>query len=207
MEKAAAEYKTALGSSPTSYNDFFNSSFTPSWDYYTYMPKTCARALLMTRNNCGCFSDDTKILLGDGTTEKRITELSSADLIWNPITKKAMAIEKMTQGPEPIPMLEVSAAGKSVKVTGKHPFPTPDGVRTAFTLQVGDRIKIGGHREWVKIERIQVLAVPEGKPPVVWNLELRGSKAEADHYIVADGIITGDLYLQRLLETNVASKL
>jgi hypothetical protein len=142
------------------------------------------------------------ITLGDGKTQKRITELTERDQVWNPITRRSQSIARMTRGPENVPMFDIQIEGKTVRVTGTHPFPTNEGPRAAFELQEGDRVRTAEGKSGV----IQNIAtVPAGeKAPMVWNLELAAGEDLRDHYVLANGVVTGDLYIQTRLQKNAA---
>ncbi len=175
------------------------------WDsveYVYYTVPSCKRKFLFVRGACGCFADETMITLGDGRTQKRITELTERDQVWNPMTRRAQSIARMTRGPENVPMFDVQIEGKTVRVTGTHPFPTSQGPKPAFELQEGDRVRT----EQGTIGVIQKIAVvPKGdKAPVVWNLELKAGDDLRDHYVLANGVVTGDLYIQSRLQKNAA---
>ena len=165
----------------------------------SYDIPSCSEQFLFTRGTCGCFAEKTKILMGDGKSEKPIEDLVSSDLVWNPILKKAVGIKRMTKGPENVPMLEITVDGQVLSVTGKHPFPTESGDRQAFTLVPNDRILLEDGR-WGTIESIQASNEALGKD--VWNLEIDLPGAELEHhYIVANGVITGDLRIQENLQS------
>lgn len=167
--------------------------------FVTYSVPACEAQFLGTRDGCGCVAEDTLITLGDGKTQKRIDQLQQSDTIWNPILKKPMSMRKLTRGPEAVPMLDISVDGKSLKVTGNHPFPTRDGMKTAFKLIDGEEIQIDGGK-WVKIGKIA--AVPAGREaPVVWNIEIDAPNDNWDaHHYVANGVVTGDLLIQMEME-------
>jgi|GEM_PF-4357533 len=174
---------------------------TSNWENLTYVYYTvpqCKRKFLFMRGACGCFSDETMITMGDGKTQKKITELTAQDQVWNPMSKKAQSIVRMTQGPEAIPMIEIKIENKILRVTGHHPFPAKEGLIPAFALKEGDLVQ-SAHGSWVPVQSIQVLAAP-AKAPMVWNLELKGSADPRDHYVLANGVVTGDLYLQTRLQ-------
>ncbi|RZA26378.1 MAG: hypothetical protein EOP10_03830 [Proteobacteria bacterium] len=165
-----------------------------------YNVKTCSRKFLFERKACGCVTEDTLITLGDGKSTKRIDQLEPTDTVWNPLLKKAYPIRKVTQGPEKVPMIELKLGQKTIKATGNHPFISKKGNVAAFRLHAGDEILLGDD-EWVKIDDVTAIAAGE-TPPVVWNLEVEAPDYDLDaHRIVANGIATGDLVIQRLLET------
>ncbi|MFW7379286.1 MAG: Hint domain-containing protein [Oligoflexus sp.] len=163
---------------------------------YYVNPKTCEAEFLFNRTACGCFSDDTKILMADQSW-KVISDIVHGDRVWNPITKRSVAIKRMVRGPEKFPMVHIEIADSLIKVTGNHPFPTPDGIKAAHHLDEGDIVFDHDGREQ-KITSVDFVHTDE--PPVVWNLELDGQGDDDDHFLIADGIVTGDLKIQQKLE-------
>lgn len=108
----------------------------------------------------------------------------------------------MTRGPEKVPMFDIQIEGRTVRVTGTHPFPTSEGPKAAFELQEGDRVRTAAGKPGV-IQKIATVPMG-GKDPVVWNLELEGSQDLGDHYVLANGVVTGDLYIQMRLQKKAA---
>jgi hypothetical protein len=155
------------------------------------------------RVDLGCFEANTKIRMGDGS-DKPIRQLKDNDLVWNPIRQKAMAIRRVTPGPEKLPLLSIETGSGIVRVTSKHPFLTPAGIRPADELKAGDRI-LGAKGE----ELIRSVSSDKAAPAEwVWNFEIAtDSKDPADHAILADGVVTGDLYLQEQLGQSQTKKL
>lgn len=169
-------------------------------EFYAYDPNTCAETKIFARDKCGCFADKTRITLGDGKSEKAISEIRYSDRVWNPILKKSFAIRKITRGPEPVPMISILVDGKELIVTGKHPFPTHSGIKVAHILEEGEEIELADGR-WTPIDSIK--AVPPGKEaPVVWNIEIDAPNEDLNaHHVVANGVITGDLFIQTKMES------
>jgi hypothetical protein len=154
------------------------------------------------RVDLGCFEANTMIRMGDGS-EKPIRQLKDNDLVWNPIRQKAMAIKRVTPGPEKLPLWSVQTENGIVRVTSKHPFLTPVGIRPADELKAGDRILGRSGEEIIKSVSEDQAAPKEW----VWNFEIAtDSKDPADHAILADGVVTGDLYLQEQLGQSQTSK-
>ncbi len=163
--------------------------------------KTCSRKFLFQRLACGCVTADTLITLGDGRTTKRIDQLEPNDLVWNPLIKKAFPIRKVTQGPEKVPMIEIMLGRQKIKATGNHPFISKKGAVAAYRLEVGDSLLMGDDK-WLKIDSIQALSAGE-TPPIVWNLEIEAPDHDLDaHQVVANGIATGDLVIQKKLQSS-----
>jgi len=201
VRRPAESFLAKNGRLPGSFDELSSEGW-DTLEYVYYTVPSCKRKFLFVRGSCGCFADETMITLGDGKTQKKITELTERDKVWNPITRRAQTIARMTQGPEKVPMFDVQIEGKTVRVTGTHPFPTSHGPKPAFELQEGDRVRTGDGTMGV----IQKLAmVPAGeKAPVVWNLELEAGDDLRDHYVLANGVVTGDLYIQTRLQKNAA---
>lgn len=169
-----------------------------------YDTKTCTKKNLFQRTKCGCVTADTMITLGDGVTQKRIDEIYDQDLVWNPLTKKAMPIRKITAGPEKFPMIKIIVDGKEIRATGKHPFNTRDGIVPAFKLKAGEEIQIDAEnfRAISSVESLPVLS--DAKAPVVWNIEIEAPDDDHEaHYLQANGISTGDLMIQTKLESGL----
>lgn len=167
-------------------------------EYTYYQEPACQKKFLFTRTSCGCFEENTQITLGDGISTKSIELLTENDKVWNPKLKRAQPILRMTRGPESFPMFKISTKHSSVSVTRGHPFPIEDGsIHKARDLKVGQTIQVNG--QWQKIASIET--VTSETLPVVWNLEL-GEADDADgHFLLANGIVTGDLKIQEEMDS------
>ena len=148
------------------------------------------------RTRGGCFDPATRIRMADGSN-KPVMTLKKGDLVLNPRTGKSMAITRIVDGPEKSkPMYEVRIGARMVKVTGGHPFATARGMLPATALKKGDRIT--GHNG--KTEAIaSIRKLPVNPQQMVRNFTVAGGKADQDHLILANGIVTGDLHLQQKL--------
>jgi hypothetical protein len=164
-------------------------------EYTFYRSPSCQRQFLFVRKACGCFAEETQILLGDQKSSKKISDLTPEDQVWNPIAGKAYAIDRLTRGPESLPMIHIRTKQGNLVVTGNHPFPTPEGIVRAFQLQSGQQI-LDAERNLLLVEDIALKR--EARDPVVWNLVLKGSQALEDHFVVANGVVTGDLFIQAM---------
>ena len=139
------------------------------------------------------------IQLADGSS-KEIQFLEPSDLVWNPVTKKATRIKFLTSGPERQPLYRISVDGKDIIVTETHPFRTVNGNVMARDLNGQDFIFVEGN-QLVAIDQITIDY--HETAPIVWNLELDPEeKGNENHYVVANGIVTGDLLIQRQLENS-----
>jgi len=176
----------------------------------------------------GCFSPETSIAMADGTS-KAIVNIKPGDLVLNPVTKKGVRVKYPTMGPEAIPMWKIGFGTAAVVVTEGHPMVVSNGnqesewtalsglflrsglrnapkvkqpesfdIRQARNLKVGDLV-LAADGEYHAVNLVQQL--PVAKDQVVINLMLDVDSAEMrDHMLLADGVVTGDLYLQERLE-------
>jgi hypothetical protein len=160
-------------------------------------PPSCTLTLMGYRDDLGdgCFDPQTMIRLADGS-ERLITELKAGDLVWEPRLKAPARIVRMIQGPEALPMIEVSLGGAAtILVTRNHPMLTERGVIPAFDLTATDRIP-GADGVYRPIASVKSLPPRPGQ--MVYNLEvapLDGPKI-GDLAVVANGVTTGDLGAQ-----------
>ncbi|RYZ56583.1 MAG: hypothetical protein EOP07_12270 [Proteobacteria bacterium] len=167
--------------------------------FFAYTAPSCERKLIGERTVCGCFAEDTLILMGDGS-EKAIRDITEGDEVQNPLTGKIQSVKRVVAGPEKIPMYRVLTAIGSVLVTRQHPFLTRRGSVTAEDLRADDLIATGSDNQFKEILSIDSVPWDETKPaPIVWNLELVGSDDFSEHYVQAGGVMTGDLFIQETL--------
>mgnify|MGYP001547955668 CR=1 FL=1 len=150
------------------------------------------------RTNLGCFLSSTQIRMADGK-DKLISELKVGDQVWNPVTKAKVWVNEVISGPEKKAMYEVGYAGKGfMVVTAKHPFETKAGLKQAHELTKADQM-LGSDGRFHSVSHLKVR--PVDPKAVVWNLKLDSKSASPQsHMVLADGMVSGDLYLQRALE-------
>lgn len=163
------------------------------------------------RTMLGCFDPQTKIRMANGK-DRAIDSIAIGDLVLNPVTGKTAPVVRVTKGPEAGKGLYlIGFKGKgarnatTVKVTSKHPFMTENGLRTASQLGKGDRILTAGGT-FRKLDIVR--SMPEKAGQQVVNIVLGSSSFEAaDHMVLADGVVSGDLLLQERLENMTALSL
>jgi hypothetical protein len=167
--------------------------------FYAYTAPSCERKLIGERTVCGCFAEDTLILMSDGT-ELPIRDIREGDQVLNPKTGKTQSVKRVIAGPEKIPMYRIVSSGGSVLVTRQHPFLTRQGLVIAEDLKASDQISSGSNGLFEDILSIDTVPWDESMPaPLVWNLELLGSEDFSEHYVRAGGVMTGDLFIQESL--------
>jgi hypothetical protein len=177
----------------------------------------------------GCFAPETKIKMADGS-EKPIARIQAGDLVWNPVTREGVRVKYPTVGPEKIAMWELGYADKAVIVTQDHPvvinnaalesewnnlsglmgrtslgqppvrgeLPRNYKVIRASDLKVGDMV-YSQDGKFHKLTVLRTLPIKADQQVMNLMLDTTSSRSE-DHMLVADGIITGDLYLQEQLK-------
>ena len=154
------------------------------------------------RNLGGCFAMGTEITMADGS--KKPIAVISAGGVRNPVTGKAMEIAEVVSGPEADKaMWTIGYAGKTVVVTETHPFATNMGVKAAKHLTVGEKVlTANGYKALDTVVKMKI-----NPTQVVKNLTIKGAKSVEDHMVEADGVVTGDLFLQRQINNSLnASK-
>jgi hypothetical protein len=180
--------------------------------YFKYYDPTNAKACridyvtrqtnktFVCRNNDGCFDVLTKIRMADGS-DRLITELSKGEYVYNPVTRKPAKIVKLTMGPENKPLLHITIGNSTVRVTDTHPFMTKRGWVAARHLKAGELV-LSSENHFVKVEKVTL--GQSGR--MVANLALEGPANEFEkHYVLADGVVTGDLVIQNMLESKAAA--
>lgn len=134
--------------------------------------------------------------MADGSL-KKVSLLKEGDFVYNPLLKKAMPIKRITAGGEKHPIKIFRLKGLSIEVTQMHPMLTKHGLRLAKDVQVGDLLP-DKEGNWLAVESIEQKKLELGG--LVWNFEIdTDSKDPKYHMVVADGVVTGDLFLQETL--------
>ncbi len=169
--------------------------------------KKCSRRLEhICRNGNGCFVGDTKILMADGNL-KPINQISAGDKIYNPMTGRAAIVKMPVIGPSERELYEFVLENHSEKITvsHEHPMTTRGGVVKAITVKEGDFILVEGNK-FVKVMKITLINKNSSHPRNVYNLLLADedgdiSNLAEDHFLIANGMISGDWYVQTNLDS------
>jgi hypothetical protein len=98
------------------------------------------------------------------------------------------------------PILAISVDGRTVQVSQKHPFPTRDGFKPASDLVEGDEV-LNPDGSYDQIQKIESLPIDPSQQVVNIQVDTESENFE-DHMVVADGVVTGDLFVQRKLARN-----
>jgi hypothetical protein len=119
------------------------------------------------------------------------------------VTKQAMGIREIRIGAEEAPTYKVGYGEQELHVSEWHPFPVRevDGrevVKPAKLLGAFDEI-LGDDGDFHPISKMEMVAADPSM--LVYNVALdTDSDNPRDHYILANGIITGDLWMQNYLK-------
>ena len=146
----------------------------------------------------GCFDPDTDITLANKTS-KKVKDISVGDEVWNPVTKRASKVKDILESVEKQGMVVIEAGAFHLKVTQGHPVHVASkGNVVASALKVGDRLVTADGKE-VAITKVETLA-PNSSQRVI-NFTLEGSESFDDHMLIANGLVSGDLFVQKKLTT------
>lgn len=157
----------------------------------------CPRPVVRTD---GCFAKGTKIRVAKDV-ELPIEKLSAGNRVLLADGRHS-TIKRVVAGPEKKPMVMFeTASGAKIMVTDEHPMATKNGVKLAKQVTIGDELKTADG----KFTAISGISQREYKEDV-YNFELVGSAQEADHLVVAEGLVSGELYLQNKLAHKPAIK-
>ena len=149
------------------------------------------------RTRLGCFADTTKITMASGE-EKLIGLIQKGDMVLHPFTGRGIKVVEIIKGPEHNPMYEVMSDDHKVTVTRFHPFMTKSGLKTAKDLVVDDEL-LGADGYFHPLQGLNQLPLHDGQ--MVYNIRLDSGDLDAlDHMVLADKVLTGDLFLQRQLQ-------
>ena len=149
-----------------------------------------------TRTEGGCFPPGVIITTGDGSTFKRVEDVRAGDVLWNPVLKRGFKVVTISEGRERKDIVVVRAGGQTLRMTTEHPVLTKEGMKQAIDLARGDTVVDSNGRD-VLIDAITKDPATPGLS--VLNFILERSGGEHDGLLLADGLVVGDLTIQRRL--------
>lgn len=162
---------------------------------YSYLSSYCA-VCVCVRTSGGCFPPGTMIVMA-GRSTKLAEEIAVGESVWNPITASPARVDAIREGAEQVPLVEFGFEEVRVDVTQNHPVLTQAGLKKAHELTTDDAV-VGTDGQLHRLSIVRELPVADGQMVLNFVINL-GSEAEADHFLIADGVVTGDLYLQNQL--------
>lgn len=160
--------------------------------------KAASECPQMTLRTNGCFVKGTRIALAEHMSAP-IEALNAGMEVLRADGQRAR-ITRIVAGPEAKPVLRFTlTSGETVRVTREHPMATRAGLKPAHTVGIGDELAVQGG----KFQSLREIR-QEAYAGQVYNIELEGGARDADHMVIADRVITGDLYIQNKLTLNPA---
>lgn len=144
----------------------------------------------------GCFAADTMIRMANGK-DQMIAGITVGDMVLNPVTNKSARVAEVIKGPETKAMWKVGFGGSDMVITELHPVPVKGGLKQAKDVTTEDYIYDANGI----LNRVTVaMALPINPNTIVYNVRLDGSTTVAsEHMVLANGLVSGDLFLQRKL--------
>jgi hypothetical protein len=143
----------------------------------------------------GCYIAGTRIAVADGVDLP--IELIRRDMPITTLAGRSSNVLRVEAGPEPLPVITVRTdQGQALTVTEGHPMMTASGLKPARDLTLEDRMltAAGDHARITELRRDRYNGM-------VFNFSLPGKQLD-DHLVVAEGLVVGDLHLQKQLERN-----
>lgn len=141
-----------------------------------------------------CFAEDTHLTTNNG--QKRIKDLDiNKDRVWNPMNRQWMKVAKKRASIHKGNALTISTNRGTVVVTDSHAFMLLNGeVVKANELHKGDLLADGASGDM--ITNISPYKVKDYM--IVHNLVFHTKNADhdANHFVEANGVVAGLLYLQ-----------
>ena len=130
-------------------------------------------------------------------------DVRAGDLLWNPALKRGFKVKTVSQGPEKKDLVVVQAGGRTLRMSSEHPVVTANRFKQAQSLVLGDSLRDESGKE-VTVNAITMEPVSAGLTVINFILERSGS--EHDGLLIADGLLVGDLTIQRGLAGDVGKR-
>jgi hypothetical protein len=157
----------------------------------------CASWWCYPRGKKGCFPRGVSIQLANGHS-KLVEEIAVGDLLYNPVTRKPVEVSQVVEGPEKFPIIQFGYDNLKVRVTTEHVVLTESGLKRAKDLTLQDKVS-NKSGEFSQIETLVNEPVERNQSVINFIINDTENKVE-NHWLLSDGIITGDLYLQEKLD-------
>jgi len=140
----------------------------------------------------GCFVAGTRVQVGVGQlVPVELLGRGASVLSYGGVRAR---VRRAVRGPELLPVVAIATAdGARLMVTREHPMLTVVGLKPARALSIADQL-LSASGAPTAVSSLS----SRSYDGLVYNFELPGT-AEADHLVVAEGLVSGDLYLQEQL--------
>jgi len=147
------------------------------------------------KRTSGCFVSGTRVALDQSRIDVVEHVFKGVTVLTEDGKRKVL---RAVRGPENLPIVEIGTErGYRIRVTQRHPMLTPTGLTMAGQLKLGDKLIAAEDRGEVAITSLRKMPY-DG---LVYNFSLPGADDD-DHLVAAEGLITGDLYLQQKLSSS-----
>ncbi len=143
-----------------------------------------------------CMDESTLITAANGE-QVLLHELLPGEFILNPMTGVYTKVKQIIRGIHDPEMYELAVGTKKILLTSNHPVLTEEGPKTASEITTRDSIRFSDG----SFDRVtSATKVPGDKKRDVYNIVLdTDSTNPEDHYLLANGIVVGDQFLQDAL--------
>jgi Nif11 domain len=160
-------------------------------------------------NLIGCFVSSTGILLADGTARSVANIETGRDRLRIAEGSSVRAEQELSiAGPEILPVVEIlTESGNCLTVTQHHPMVLAPTKR----IVAAKRLR-AGHALFVAVNDGRFLPSPivnirrRKYTGLVYNYQVGRSETPDKHFIIANGVLAGDLWLQRIIEARESQR-
>jgi hypothetical protein len=157
----------------------------------------------------GCFVSSTGILLADGTARSVANIEPGRDRLRIAEGSSVRAEQELSiAGPEILPVVEIlTESGNCLTVTQHHPMVLAPTKR----IVAAKRLR-AGHALFVAVNDGRFLPSPivnirrRKYTGLVYNYQVGRSETPDKHFIIANGVLAGDLWLQRIIEARESQR-
>lgn len=168
---------------------------TVTWEPTGFDPaNNCQETPVAGRGYVGCLDPESLITVRPGVAVP-IKRLRAGHTVYNPITHETVSIRRVVKGPERKAMNRIVAGEQELILTANHPVMTEKGERLAADVTARDRVLVADQWHLVT-ENVSFLP---GADQEVWNIELAGDDEMTAHWLEANGMVVGDLWMQERL--------
>ena len=151
----------------------------------------------LMRNNHGCFPPGVHVATDGNGGTKLVEDVAVGDFLWNPILGRSAKVLRVVEGGESLPLVSFGFGQTTLSTSQQHPVLTDRGIKMAKNLTLADSVYTADGTLHA-LEFVSLLPVDQGQSVINFILESH-SDSENERMILADGIVTGDLAVQRAL--------
>jgi len=160
-------------------------------DICTYEPEVAIQC--HTKRIQGCFLGGVKIRMADKSLVD-IELIKEGDIVFNPFVQKGFKVKQVFSGDEKEEMIKLTVGDDSLVVTRNHAMWVNGKFIKAQDIKLKDEVIYYNEARYLH------KSVYEKKENVVYNLLLEDGDSWEDHIVEANGIMTGDIKVQKFLD-------